>query len=197
MPYFVIQPFSFSVTTTTSTASMLPVDMTWGNVPFFVTSTMYTAGTTVVTYPNFTTPYGLEMDHSTVESWQEQRVQRAHERAHQSQESRYQAHSRAAELLMSILDDEQRQRYEREGTFEVVGSLGHRYRIRPGSMGNVDWMLAGQVAGQLCAHPLMDEGVLPDPDVALSQLLALTTDEAAWLAYANVHSGERPQWEAA
>lgn len=101
--------------------------------------------------------------------------------------------ARARELLVSLLSPQQRESYERNEQFDVVGSLGNLYRIRRGSMGNIDWLTPdGKVQGTLCAHPSMREAYLPLPDVAAAQLLALTTDEAAFVRLANVHWGRRP-----
>lgn len=86
--------------------------------------------------------------------------------------------------------------YEADRVFEVIGSRGGRYRIRPGHMANVDALdpVTGEVTGRLCAHPdLWDgHGTLPDPDIALGQLLHLTTDEPGFCRLANVHGGRRP-----
>jgi len=100
------------------------------------------------------------------------------------------ATARAEELLLSMLDDVQRASYLNIKVFEVIGSLGGRYRIRPGTMGNVDALdPAGEWIGALCAHPT---GGLPLPDVALAQMLHLITDEADFVQKANVHRGRRP-----
>lgn len=115
-------------------------------------------------------------------------------RRERARTARTAAVDRATRTLLELLDPTQRAQYEISRTFEVIGSEGGRYRIRPGSMGNVDWLDAGQAAGVLCAHPVLwtGEGHLPDPDVALAQLLALTTDEAEFVRTANVHRGRRP-----
>lgn len=108
-------------------------------------------------------------------------------------QSRVVARERADELLLSMLNPAQLESYLRCGEFDVVGSAGGRYRIRRGVSGNVDWLdNDGQVGGRLCAHPTMEHGWMPDQDVALAQLLALTTDEVAFVAVANVHHGRRP-----
>jgi hypothetical protein len=107
--------------------------------------------------------------------------------------ARVSAVRRADTLLLSLLSEEQQQAYRQHGSFEVIGSAGGRYRINQGSVGNVQWIDEhDQAAGRLCAHPDMDEDWLPDGDVALAQLLALTTDERAFLNVANVHAGRRP-----
>jgi len=115
-------------------------------------------------------------------------------------QARTAAVDRAAATLLGLLNEAQRASYEADRTFLVVGSEGGLYRIRPGSMGNVDWFDPTEVeprrpAGQLCAHPVLHdgEGHLPDPDVALAQLLHLTTDEPGWLRRANVHAGRAPR----
>lgn len=105
------------------------------------------------------------------------------------------AQEKAAALLLAVLPPDEAARYQRERVFEVRGSLGGRYRIRPGNAGNVDALNeTGEVTGRLCAHPRLWESgdQLPDADVALAQLLALTTDEAHFVRTANVHWGRRP-----
>jgi hypothetical protein len=123
--------------------------------------------------------------------------------AHEEQlRARTAAVDRATATLLGLLNEAQRVSYEADRTFMLVGSHGGLYRIRPGSMGNVDWFdptEAERPAGQLCAHPVLHdgEGHLPDPDVALAQLLHLTTDEPGWLRRANVHAGRAPRYPVA
>jgi len=104
---------------------------------------------------------------------------------------------RATQLLLSVLDEVQAAQYRADRTFEVIGSHGGRYRIRPGTMANVDALdpVTGAVTGRLCAHPREwdGNGRLPDPDLALGQLLDLTTDEPGFCRTANLHGGRRPE----
>jgi hypothetical protein len=102
------------------------------------------------------------------------------------------AHDRAETLLISLLNETQRRTYEEHEWFEVVGSAGNLYRIHRGNSGNIHWLQDGEVAGRLCAHPSFNHGYLPDPDVALAQMLALRTDEPGFIEMANVHRGNRP-----
>lgn len=112
--------------------------------------------------------------------------------------SRTEATDRATALLMTLLDERQRETYRESETFEVIGSHGTLYRIHRGVSGNVEWITPeGEVGGRLCAHPSMHEHWLPTADVAIAQLLALTTDEAAFVRLAKVHRGRRPQLVAA
>lgn len=105
---------------------------------------------------------------------------------------RAEAIGRATSLLMAVLDEYQRESYRRTGAFDVIGSRGTLYRIHTGSVGNVEWISPDGEGGRLCAHPSMNEHWLPDQDVAVAQMLALTTDEAAFVRLANVHRGRRP-----
>lgn len=108
-------------------------------------------------------------------------------------DARFQAQARADELLESMLSPEQVQAYQLRGEFEVIGSRGTLYRIKRGTSGNIEWIKPdGSVGGRICAHPDMSPSWLPTSDVMLAQMLALTTDEAAFVAVANVHAGERP-----
>lgn len=103
------------------------------------------------------------------------------------------AERRAEELLLSLLDARQLESYRLHGEFEVMGSAGGHYRIKRGTMGNIEWIRPdGQRGGTLCVHPTTRHGVLPMRDVHLAQLLALTTDEVGFLNLANVHTGQRP-----
>lgn len=107
------------------------------------------------------------------------------------------ARTRARELLTGFLNALQKAQYEREGKFDIVGSDGTLYRIGPGTNGNVEWIdpATGTVKGRLCAHPRAydyEDRSIPEPDLHLGQLLALTTDEKAWLEVANLHRGEWP-----
>lgn len=122
-----------------------------------------------------------------------------HRYADQQRRSRTAANDRAAGLLLSLLTPQQQQSYRETGSFEVIGSAGGRYRINKGTAGNVEWFdpATGRVAAKLCAHPSMrhDEGWLPESDVAVGQMLALTTDEPGFVQIANVHAGRRPTFE--
>lgn len=116
-------------------------------------------------------------------------------RADERRAPRVVAQEKAAALLLAVLSPDQAQRYRSERRFEVRGSLGGRYEIRSGNAGNVVALSeSGEVTARLCAHPeLYSNGAyLPDADVALAQMLALTTDEAHFVATANVHWGRRP-----
>lgn len=108
--------------------------------------------------------------------------------------ARAEATDRAVLLLRSILTPEQCASMDEHDCFEVIGSAGGRYRIRLHTVnGNIEWLDAdGRVGGRICAHPTMAEHWLPMADVALAQLLALTTDERAFAAVANLHEGQHP-----
>lgn len=108
-------------------------------------------------------------------------------------QERVTADHRGEELLLSLLDDNQREAYRLDGTFMIIGSCGTVYRIHRGTAGNIEWVKPdGEVGGRLCAHPTMREHRLPTPDVMLAQALALMTDEREFVRIANVHQGVRP-----
>lgn len=107
---------------------------------------------------------------------------------------RAEATERATELLLALLNEHQREQYEARHSFEVVGSHGTRYRINRGTAGNVEWLTPdGVVGGQMCAHPTMRGNWLPEPDVHIGQMLALQTDEVAFVQLANMYYGRRPE----
>ena len=107
--------------------------------------------------------------------------------------SRTAAIARGEELLLSMLDENQREAYRQDDMFAVIGSCGAVYRIHRGVAGNIEWIKPdGTRGGLLCAHPTMHDGWLPTPDVMLAQMLALIHDEPGFLRVANVHAGQRP-----
>lgn len=111
----------------------------------------------------------------------EWRRQRETERARQAV-----VNSRAEELLLALLTDEQARTYREHGWFEVRGSKGGRWRIRnSGQAGNVDLMpeIGNERDASFCCHP---PGGLPDPDAHLAQMLHLVTDEDGFRETANI-----------
>lgn len=98
-----------------------------------------------------------------------------------------QAKARSLALLKSLLTAEQWQSYQEQGWFEVRGSSGRRWRIRKRSQsGNVDLMpeTGEERDVTYCAHP---PGGLPLADAHAAQMLALVTDDEAFMRVANVH----------
>jgi len=98
----------------------------------------------------------------------------------------------AEALLISFLSEEQLASWRDHNRFEVVGSHGGRYRLNEGISGNVEWHGPNGWQTKICAHPDMCGTLLPTADVVLSQMLALQTDEAAFVRVANVHVGQPP-----
>lgn len=94
------------------------------------------------------------------------------------------ASAKARVLLMRVLNPIQRAEYEADKRFTLVGSLGGRYRIAHGRVGNVSLLNdAGDPVIVYCAHP---RERMPVEDVLIAQKLSLLTDEAAFIAVANV-----------
>ena len=172
--------FSNNITTVNNTD-----DTTWSTWPTGVTTA---AGTWSLTYNRVSDIRRAEQD---IEAVADEAFARQHS-------ARRQAIDRAEELLLSLLTTEQRDAYRRDNMFLVIGSHGTVYRIRTGVAGNIEWLTPdGHLGGRLCAHPTMDDDWLPTADVMISQVLALTTDERAFLQLANVHAGRLPQLAAA
>lgn len=116
-------------------------------------------------------------------------------RAAEQRLEREQAESRALELLRSLLSDEQWESYQDKGWFEVRGPSGRRWRVRNrGQAGNVDLMpeIGEERDATYCAHP---PGSLPDADAHAAQMLALVTDDEAFIRTANVRWRRRPERE--
>lgn len=112
----------------------------------------------------------------------EQYAEQARQQARQLEAAR----ERAEELLTALLTGEQAASRRESGWFAVRGSSsGKTYRIHStGISNNVDRLGEdGRRERIFCAHP----PGLPAPDVHLAQMLALATDEDAFLRVANSH----------
>jgi hypothetical protein len=107
---------------------------------------------------------------------------------------RQHAQLRAMALLKDWLSPAQRQQYEREHHFDVIGSIsGRRYRIHHGTQFNVEELdTDGCGVAALCFAP---EGPLAVGDVMLAQKIALETNELAAIGVAN-RIGPPPDWRA-
>ena len=137
-------------------------------------------------------------------AYQETADQRAAREARQAEQNRQAAeyrakrtviNSRAEQLLLSLLNDEQRRTRAEHGWFEVRGSLGGRWRIRnSGQSGNVDLMpqAGNERLMSLCIHP---PGGLPDADAHVAQMLGIVTDELAFRRTGNLtyHRADVPR----
>ena len=89
---------------------------------------------------------------------------------------------RAEALLLACLTDEQKHELVTDKRFNVVTPSGKRYRIKRHTHGNVLLLDDhGEPVRRYCAQP----GGVPDDDAILAQVLALRTDEAAFLRVAN------------
>jgi hypothetical protein len=102
------------------------------------------------------------------------------------------AKARARELLVARLTPEQRETFERNKWFIVIGGKSkRRYRIRDTgcTVANIDLLgelPGGGVVHRLCGH--IDGGYMcPLEDHLLGQKLSLEHDEERFLAVANIH----------
>lgn len=174
----------------------------WAPTSWLTSTTTSSALTTTYRVPTYTYTSSSTVDIHNIHLYEAGMLTEGQEVGHaawlarnrERETARTSAESKAERLLMSFLNADQQAQYRQDKSFDVMGSAGNVYRIRRGSAGNVDWIRPdGSVGGRFCAHPDMyTEGVLPLPDVAVAQMLALTTDERGFLRIANVHAGTRP-----
>lgn len=122
----------------------------------------------------------------------------AHVAAHAEREKvRIEAKARARTLLLSMLDENQRHTLEREGYFEVTGSLGGRYRLYTHDYtGNVvECDQDGNPQRTWCVHPDMFDDPTgmqaPAEGAVIAQMLALRTDEREIMERALCHGPAR------
>jgi hypothetical protein len=148
-----------------------------------VGTTSSTLTLTNLTWAGWNTVYQENADQRAE---RERREEQARADAELAEQRYRQAVTRGEELLLSLLSDEQAASRRDHGYFTVRGSRsGAVYRIHSrGISNNVDRLDdGGRREMVFCAHP----PGLCAPDVHLAQMLALVTDEDAFLAVANSH----------
>lgn len=101
------------------------------------------------------------------------------------------AQTRARDLLLSHMSEEQRRQFETENVFIVIGGKsGKRYRIAGEDhlAANIEVLRAENDNAEirLCAHPALS--AVPLSDHLLSQKLMLEFDEERFLRLANRHA---------
>lgn len=175
----------------TSSTSTSTSDSIWNN--------WCTSSTTTASYGDHTIYYPSREDPPvpaflTPEVQEQLREERAREQARQEavlqeQERRIakaakvkkEADERSRDLLLSLLNHAQRQMFEKEGHFDVLGRSGQVYRLRTGRSINVD--LVGQKQ-RLCA---VVPSELPVYDQLAAQKLMIETNEDQFLRIAIRH----------
>lgn len=110
----------------------------------------------------------------------EEQAKKAEERARKAEEAR----ERAEELLRQLLDEQQRQEYDQDKSFHVVGADGERYRVRHNWAGHVDRVDAeGRPVERFCIHP---EQQVPLADNQLIAKLMLEVEPERFRQIANM-----------
>lgn len=136
-----------------------------------------------------------------IAEWEVNRVEIARKQE-EARAKRNAAMIRARALLYDALNDEQRETFEKNSYFDVVGSAGTHWRIGTLSYsGNVTWHREdGSSGGEFCGHctTTREKEWLPTHDHNLAQLLHLRTDEVDWVNTAVLCDGGRPRpwWDA-
>ena len=103
--------------------------------------------------------------------------------------SRDAANERAIGLLKKCLTPEQREQYEKQGFFYVIGSdTGRLYRIKHGTQNNIEELDKSR-ARKVCGWCFLPVGCLTAGDVMLAQKIALENNELETLAIANRQVG--------
>lgn len=145
-----------------------------------------TTGSIVVERPRrYVAPAETPQEWAAREARREQFQREQRERMAAQAKQRDEAAERARALLVGVLSEAQRQMFEAHRWIVVKGRSGRLYRVRRGSVGNVDVLdNTGNVLHRLCAHPHI---WTPDEDVMLAQLLHLQHDDDAFCRVANLH----------
>lgn len=120
---------------------------------------------------------------------------RVHAAAREAQDA---ASQRALATFVEVLNEQEREAYEKEKCIYVRSQHGRRYRIRctKGQSGNVELLDDhGKATAGFCVHPAYDRStghLLPDADAWVTQKLFLEHDEDQFLKVANLTKGRRP-----
>lgn len=99
------------------------------------------------------------------------------------------AQAKAKALLRSVLDEQQLEDYDSNGSFIVVAASKKRYKIRSSSPLEIDEN--GHTLASFCIHPKASVA-LPDGDKMLAHKLMLDDNEKNWLKIANRTGHVRP-----
>ena len=140
----------------------------------------------IMTMPGSTMPFAIGMPNGTVgynhaQSWDE------------AQERFRRANEKSIELLKSWLSPEQLEQYETNGSFDVRGSDGGRYRIGPPSPFNIRVIEPeGHCGSAYCVVP---KDISPAGDIQLAQKIALETDEEGTIRQANKANNSFGTWD--
>jgi hypothetical protein len=164
--------------TNAATAASTAVWITW------TTSGTATGNTAVTTYhpQPFVDNRSAEQKAADEARWVAERAEVAR-KAEIAAAERKAAIEKARALLLSMLSVKQREQYQRDRFFEVIGQhTRRRYRVRQGTHGNVRLLDdKGREVTSYCAQP---SGV-PDEDAMLAQALMLEHHEQDFLKVAN------------
>jgi hypothetical protein len=193
-PYWSEITAATSTATTTATTGIFAAagDTWWPLTIYSNISTTATTTATMTIYPRVTmSPPQRYIEPLPLVGAPTPLVHTAREREEQRERriARSQAQDRARTLLLSFLSPDQRRSLEANNAFIITAASGQRYRIRPGTIGNVDVLAAdndNQKIHSLCFHQRNYLDV-PVEDVMLAQMLHLLDDEESVKRIANVH----------
>jgi hypothetical protein len=190
--------------TTVSTASTWVIWNTFGNGTSATgtATTWQTWNTDATMVTRKTVPYvarkptaeEVAVEAARIEAFRERQEAEAKRWAAEQAErdrKKKEADDRAYKLLTENLTPQQLADFNEFGCFNVVSLKGNNYRIRKGSVGNLDALDAsGKVVKRLCVHP---QGGVPFGDIMLSQKLLLEAgEEDMLLKKANLHGFSQP-----
>jgi len=174
MPYYITTANATNTTTATTTSPT--VWTSWISSTTATTTSIWT--TWVDNIEEFTVPTtGVWRSQEDAERLQREaeRLQRLHRAAA--------ADARADELLISLLNAEQREQYKTEKYFTVCARSGKLYRLRRAILGSIDVLDdAGKVKHRYCAHLRND---VPVPDHLIAQKFMIEHHEQEFLRIAN------------
>lgn len=144
-------------------------------------------------------------DQRAVDAYVRLELERRQEQQRQQQQAatrRRQAETRAHELWLMMLNDEQRESATKLQYIMIRGSHGRVYRINcgvtAGQSHNIEWCTeGGRKISSLCFHPdyVLEDGTahyIPHPDAWLTQKLMLENDEVRCITLAN-YAGPSPK----
>lgn len=192
--YYAINTWDQWATTGTTTTAI----NTWDQWDTTTTGIVWAKWSTATTPTTQTVGWQEAVEETEEQRRAREEQQRAWNRQQEENQRRQvEAQARAEKILFENLSDIQRADYKRHRHFFCEGRSGRRFRIRTGTVANVDVIdRDGRITHRICAAA-GGHGAIPDADNMLAQMLHLTHDDEGFERMGNRHAAMDRQTQVA
>lgn len=184
MATYITLPYSstWGCWVTSGTSSTATGSVVWSDWCDATTTCSTSASTTANYRPHIPPPETAEERDARLAA-QAERDREYQKRLAEEKAAREKAEARAKELLLSLLNAEQKLEFEKEKRFTVNAKDGRAYRLRPGWSGNVEELnKEGKPVNRLCIHPV---NRVAEHDNLIAQKCMIETNPALFHKTAN------------